>query len=253
MSWARNPTPRYAYRTRRAEQDTGYNATGTRTYENSNPPRYTTSADAYPRNGRNDFGPNDNRADFTTVPSLTNNYQRNTSAPNTIVPVGVHSLESDNPTTDTPFINAWTSDGDQVTIDREVVDTVGIGITRAVVCASLLNGRTTITVLARPPLHPTRSARSDELSPSGLILQILASSSVAFGIIYGLHTYELPLPRPLQYLINGAPSPTLGLVANSTGLNYFYSVEDAAFFFVFLLGITISASLITRKTLSYLL
>ncbi|THU95293.1 hypothetical protein K435DRAFT_798230 [Dendrothele bispora CBS 962.96] len=238
MNPTRNYPPHYTYRTRRAEQDTDYNATGTHSYENDNTLRYTSPPDIYCRIGRND--------PLTTVSRLTNNYQRDTSVPNTFDPIGVYRLESDNSTMDTPFINAWTPDGDQVIIRRGVVDTVGLGITRTVVCTSLRNGRTIITVLARPPSHPTRPARIDKLSPSGLILHILTSLSVVFGTFCITYAYGFPFPRLLsQYLTNGAHFGELSLVANSTGLDYTF--QDIAFSFFFLLTIAIFVIRITSK------
>ncbi|THU99047.1 hypothetical protein K435DRAFT_795208 [Dendrothele bispora CBS 962.96] len=157
------------------------------------------------------------------------NHERN-FVPNATA--GIYRLERSRDT-DTPLI-AWTAEGDTVIINRQVVDTVGIGISRAVVCSSLCNGNVTITIL------PT-AARNDKpigFSLVRLALLVFLAAVVTFGIINYLHGVSLP-HLISEYLANVSHSFDVVSSANSVFNNPFFTPEEVAFSFLVLLSITV--------------
>ncbi|THU77861.1 hypothetical protein K435DRAFT_877303 [Dendrothele bispora CBS 962.96] len=118
-----------------------------------------------------------------------------------------HSLRPTSPyvDTDAPIITR-TAKGDKVIINRQVVDTVSIGITCAVIFSSLCNGNVTITVL---PWHCTAACNNKPIGFSLICLALLVSliTVITFGVINGLYLLGVSTPSHIQ--LSGKQKPLL--------------------------------------------
>ncbi|THU96443.1 hypothetical protein K435DRAFT_797332 [Dendrothele bispora CBS 962.96] len=174
----------------------------------------------------NDYA-NSNYCALMPVASMIN-HERN-FVPNATA--GIYRLERSRDT-DAPII-AWTAEGHKVIINRQVVDTVGIGISRAVICSSLCNGNVTITVLP--------AARNDKpigFSLVRLALLVCLATVVTFAVINYLH--GVSLPRLIsEYLANNSHSFDVVSLTNTMANSPFFTPEEVAFSFLVLLSIAV--------------
>ncbi|THU96441.1 hypothetical protein K435DRAFT_797330 [Dendrothele bispora CBS 962.96] len=242
MNPNRPPPPSYVYRLRRPGHVNEHPPIHSPAHNDEYDPvvrsQFTNPTDIDDRDGQSNFRQNDNdyvnfdRRVFVPVASMLNYERDNDFPPNPTA--NIHRLERD-----TPF-TAWTSNGDKVVVSRHVVDTVGMGITRAVVCSSLRDGNVEIVVL---PWHQS-VARNDKpvgFSLLRLVLQVSLAAVVTFGIINGLHLNGVELLRLLsQYLTKNSHAFEATLLTINDPC---YTLKDVVLSFLCVLSVTVLVNL----------